>query len=77
MSFIKKTMSIFRQILQNGRPYFESVDWISTPKYSGYAVGYGLETIIGPIEIKYSWSPENEYTWFSIGFCFNCNVIQY
>jgi NTE family protein len=23
------------------------------PKYSGYAVGYGLETIIGPIEIKY------------------------
>jgi NTE family protein len=29
------------------------------PKYSGYAVGYGLETIIGPIEMKYSWSPEN------------------
>jgi hypothetical protein len=40
------------------------------PKYSGYAVGYGLETIIGPIEMKYSWSPENAkgYTWFSIGF---------
>nr|WP_235889601.1 patatin-like phospholipase family protein [Flavobacterium restrictum] len=51
---------------------FSSVNWISIPKYSGYAVGYGLETPIGPIEIKHSWSPENskEYTWFSIGFMF-------
>ncbi|MBP6757674.1 MAG: patatin-like phospholipase family protein [Flavobacterium sp.] len=52
--------------------YFESLDWISLPKYSGYALGYGLETIIGPLEVKYSWSPENSrgYTWFSIGFWF-------
>jgi NTE family protein len=51
---------------------FRSVDWISLPKYSGYAIGYGLETIIGPIEIKHSWSPENSksYTWFGIGFWF-------
>ena len=51
---------------------FESLDWISLPKYSGYAIGYGLETIIGPLEVKYSWSPENSksYTWFSIGFWF-------
>jgi hypothetical protein len=27
--------------------------WLDfNPKYSGYAVGYGLETIIGPIEIS-------------------------
>jgi NTE family protein len=32
---------------------FESVGWVSLPKYSGYAMGYGLETIIGPIEIKH------------------------
>ena len=52
--------------------YFESLDWISLPKYSGYAIGYGLETVIGPLEVKYSWSPENSqgYTWFSIGFWF-------
>ena len=51
---------------------FDSLDWISLPKYSGYALGYGLETIIGPIEVKYSWSPETSksYTWFSIGFWF-------
>jgi NTE family protein len=51
---------------------FDSLDWISLPKYSGYALGYGLETIIGPVEVKYSWSPEANrgYTWFSIGFWF-------
>lgn len=51
---------------------FQSLNWISPPKYSGYAIGYGLETIIGPIEIKHSWSPETSknYTWFSIGFWF-------
>ena len=51
---------------------FRTVDWISLPKYSGYALGYGLETLIGPIEIKYSLSPETGkgFTWFSIGFWF-------
>jgi NTE family protein len=51
---------------------FQSFDWLSIPKYSGYALGYGLETIIGPIEIKQSWSPETRqgYTWFSVGFWF-------
>lgn len=51
---------------------FHSLDWLSIPKYSGYALGYGLETIIGPMEIKHSWSPETGkgYTWFSIGFWF-------
>jgi NTE family protein len=39
---------------------FESVGWVSLPKYSGYAMGYGLETIIGPIEIKHTWSPETK-----------------
>lgn len=51
---------------------FENSDWISKPKYSGYALGYGLETVIGPVEVKYTWSPElsKSYTLFSIGFWF-------
>lgn len=51
---------------------FESNDWYGKPKYSGYAVGYGLETIIGPIEVKHTWSPETKdhHTWFSVGFWF-------
>lgn len=51
---------------------FDTTDWLSSPEYSGYAIGYGMETIIGPVEIKYSWSPElpKGFTWFSVGFWF-------
>lgn len=51
---------------------FSTGNWFSTPSYSGYAVGYALETIVGPIEFKYSWSPElpKGYFWANIGFWF-------
>jgi len=51
---------------------FSKGKWLSKPKYNGYAIGYGLESVIGPIEIKHSWSPEQRkgYTYFSIGFWF-------
>jgi NTE family protein len=51
---------------------FSTGNWLSTPTYSGYAVGYGLETVLGPIELKYSWSPElpKGFTWISVGFWF-------
>lgn len=56
-----------------GNKIFENNQkWFTKPSYTGYQVGYGMESLIGPIEIKYSWSPEthNQYTWFSIGFWF-------
>jgi len=39
---------------------------------SGYAVGYGLQSIIGPIEVVYSWNPDNKanYWYFNVGFWF-------
>jgi NTE family protein len=51
---------------------FKTGDWLSKPKYNGYAIGYGLETALGPLEIKYTWSPElsKGFTWFSVGFWF-------
>jgi NTE family protein len=51
---------------------YDSLDCFSLPKYSGYALGYGLETIIGPVEVKYSWSPErnSSHLWFTVGFLF-------
>lgn len=51
---------------------FKTGNWLQTPMMSGYAVGYGLETVIGPIEVKYSWSPElpKGFLWFSAGFWF-------
>lgn len=55
-----------------GDKLFDSDEWIERPSYSGYSFGYGLETIIGPVEIKHSWSPEtrDHHTWFSVGFWF-------
>lgn len=56
-----------------GNRIFEHIeDWLSKPQYTGYGVGYGMESIIGPLEIKHSWSPETKdhHTWFSVGFWF-------
>ncbi|MGB0770741.1 MAG: hypothetical protein ACPGPB_08290, partial [Flavobacteriaceae bacterium] len=35
---------------------------LTLPDYMGFAIGYGLETIFGPIELKFHWSPENDYS---------------
>ncbi|WP_189360992.1 patatin-like phospholipase family protein [Algibacter mikhailovii] len=51
---------------------FETGEWFTLPDYRGYALGYGLETFLGPIQVKYSYSPEQkESTWFfNLGFWF-------
>jgi NTE family protein len=51
---------------------YSSGNWFSTPDYTGYALGYGLETLMGPVEVKYSYSPEiKKSEWFiSMGFWF-------
>ncbi len=55
-----------------GNNIFETDEWISKPIYSGYGFGYGYDSVIGPLEIKHSWSPETKdhHTWFSIGYWF-------
>ncbi|EJG01516.1 patatin-like phospholipase family protein [Flavobacterium sp. F52] len=70
--FKKNHINVSANFANLGDDIFSSVDWVSMPKYTGYAIGYGLETIIGPIEVKQSWSPEmsKSFTWFSIGFQF-------
>ena len=51
---------------------FETGNFLSTPDFTGYALGYSLETFLGPIEAKYSYSPETgESHWFfNLGFWF-------
>jgi len=51
---------------------FDDGEWLSTPDYNGYAVGYSIETFLGPIEAKYTWSPDtrNDYWFFNVGFWF-------
>ncbi|HER41091.1 MAG TPA: patatin, partial [Salinimicrobium catena] len=56
--------------VENG--LFVNGDWFTIPDYSGYALGYSLETFIGPLEVKYSISPELKQSqwYFSLGFWF-------
>lgn len=39
---------------------------------TGYAAGYGINTIIGPIELVYSWNPDNNqnFWYINVGFWF-------
>ena len=39
---------------------------------SGYAIGYGIDSFIGPLEIKYTWSPDTKqnFWFFNLGFWF-------
>ena len=73
IEFYKKNHFNFSANVANAEDQlFSSGNWLSTPKYTGYAFGYGLETVLGPIEVKYSWSPElpKGFFWFNIGFWF-------
>lgn len=83
-SFVKGTINLDYHLLkkshillsanyanvENG--IFETGEWFTSPDYSGYAIGYALETFLGPIEAKYSWSPETKQgKWFfNLGFWF-------
>lgn len=47
-------------------------EWFTVPDFSGYALGYGIDTIFGPLELKYTYSPETKDShWFlSLGYKF-------
>ncbi len=70
--FFNKNHIVFAANYSNAaNDIFESGEWFTSPDYSGYAFGYSLETLLGPIEIKYTWSPENKSRWFfNVGFWF-------
>lgn len=51
---------------------FNDGSWFKTPEYTGYGIGYGLETFFGPIELTWSYSPENKQpvVFFNAGWWF-------
>jgi NTE family protein len=51
---------------------FETGNWLSSPDFTGYAFGYALETFLGPLEARYTYSPETgeDYWFFNLGFWF-------
>ncbi|HUH25906.1 MAG TPA: patatin-like phospholipase family protein, partial [Flavobacterium sp.] len=68
----KHHLNFTANFMQMGDNMFETANWVKLPKHSGYALGYGFQSVIGPVEIKQSYSPENKrhYTWFAVGFWF-------
>ncbi|MBC8755187.1 patatin-like phospholipase family protein [Kordia sp. YSTF-M3] len=55
-----------------GENIFDSGEWFTKPDFNGYAIGYGMETFFGPLQVKYAWTPdvEKDQLYFSIGFWF-------
>ncbi len=51
---------------------FRTGEWFSEPDFSGYGLGYGLESFLGPIQIFYTWTPELKEGnfFFSVGYWF-------
>ena len=51
---------------------FRTGEWFTAPNFSGYGVGYGLQSFIGPVQVYYSFSPQiNDSTvFFSVGYWF-------
>jgi NTE family protein len=51
---------------------FRTGEWFSLPDHRGYALGYAVDGFFGPIQIKYSYSPERKTGewYFNVGFWF-------
>jgi len=70
--FRKNHINISANIATVGNDLFENGQWIDGVDYSGFSAGYGLETVLGPMEIKYSYSPERDQSeWYvALGYRF-------
>jgi NTE family protein len=71
--FVKKNhLNLSANISNVGDQLFETGEWIKEVDYTGYAIGYGMETFLGPLELKYSYSPDVDSSeWYvRIGFSF-------
>ena len=55
-----------------GDDIFNDGEWFTAPDYSGYAFGYSLDTFLGPLEAKVTYSPETKKSiwFFNLGFWF-------
>lgn len=70
--FKKNHLNIGANIANVGDNLFDNAQWIDGIDHTGIFAGYGLETVFGPMEIKYSYSPElNESEWYvALGYRF-------
>ncbi len=68
----KKTHINFSANIANvGDDLFLNKEWIDRVDYSGYAIGFSWDTFLGPIEAKYSFSPNQKSIWYvAVGYRF-------
>lgn len=62
----KNHFNIAYNIANVGDDIFTTNQWYEKVQYTGFAVGYGMETFLGPIDIKYSYSPEMKNSQFYV-----------
>lgn len=72
--FIKKHHVNFTANFSNvGNRIFDFKQWIQLDGFSGYGIGYGYNSIIGPIQAKYAFSPDDntiDQFFVSVGYWF-------
>ena len=73
LEFFRKNHFLFTANFANVEDdIFRTGEWFTNPNYSGYGVGYGWESFLGPVQVHYSWSPEGKTDnfFFSVGYWF-------
>lgn len=78
-TYLKSTLSFDYELYKNchvnlsanianiGNNLFLTKQWINGIDYTGYALGGGWETFLGPVELKYSYSPERKKGEWHVG----------
>src|SRR5699024_2739789 len=70
--FPKNHLMLGYNIANIGDDLYEDGKIFDGPDYTGFSLGYGIESFLGPLEVFYSYSPEtSESIWFfSLGLWF-------
>lgn len=70
--FSKNYISLAANFANVGYNIFTTASWLPPPEQTGYSIGYGVETFLGPLQARYSYSPERNsgIGFISLGFQF-------
>lgn len=70
--FPKNYVSLSGNFANVGYNIFTTANWLPPPRQTGYSIGYGVDTFLGPLQARYSYSPERNtgIGFISLGFQF-------
>ena len=70
--FPKNYLSVAANFANVGYNIFSTSNWLPPPAFTGYSIGYGVDTFLGPLQTRYSYSPERNsgIGFISLGFQF-------